>query len=186
MLNAARDALLAYRPDDAREQEFRERLLALLDSEEPTSRAQFEPGHLTASAFVLSPDARAVLLILHKKLGIWVQPGGHIEPVDTSLEAAARRELAEEVGLSLPPSARAQIFDLDVHAIPARPSEPAHEHFDVRYCFRAPSREILPSQEVAGARWAELEKLDQLTHDESVLRAARKLARFGQAGSGLS
>jgi len=179
MLTAARNALVAYRPEDEREKQFRERMLELLDSEAPTSRSQFHPGHLTASAFVLSPELDAVLLILHRKLGIWVQPGGHIEPLDASLEAAARRELAEEVGLSLPPSTRASIFDLDVHLIPARPHEPAHEHFDVRYCFRAVSRELLPSQEVAGARWAKLDRLEELTHDESVLRASRKLARLG-------
>lgn len=151
-------------------------MLELLDAEAPTSRSHFTPGHLTASGFVLSPEGDAVLLIFHKKLGIWVQPGGHIEAADTSLGAAARREVEEEVGLTLA-AAPAQIFDLDIHAIPARKDEPAHEHFDVRYCFHSPTRDFVQSDEVAGARWAELAKIDQLTSDESVLRAVRKLAR---------
>lgn len=177
ILAAARQALLDYQPSDPREQGFRQRMLALLDGSAPTSRGQFNPGHLTASGFVVSPEGDAVLLIFHKKLGIWVQPGGHIEAADSTLEAAARREVAEEVGLTLQADSAATIFDLDIHTIPARKDEPAHEHFDVRFCFQAPTRDFVSSDEVAGARWAELAKIDQLTSDESVLRAVRKLAR---------
>jgi 8-oxo-dGTP pyrophosphatase MutT (NUDIX family) len=151
-------------------------MLTLLDSATPTSRRQFAPGHLTASGFVLSPEGDAVLLILHKKLNIWVQPGGHIEPGDASLSEAARREVVEEVGLDLANSTAAHIFDLDVHAIPARKDEPEHEHFDVRFCFQAPTRAFTASDEVAAARWAPLSQIEQLTSDESVLRAVRKLA----------
>jgi 8-oxo-dGTP pyrophosphatase MutT (NUDIX family) len=176
ILPAAQKALLEYHPHDEREQGFRQRMLALLEASAPTSRAHFVPGHLTASGFVLSPEGDAVLLIFHKKLEIWVQPGGHIEPTDVTLEAAARREVAEEVGLTLSAGAHAQIFDLDIHTIPARKDEPAHEHFDVRYCFQSPTRDFVQSDEVAGARWAELSRIDQLTTDESVLRAVRKLA----------
>jgi 8-oxo-dGTP pyrophosphatase MutT (NUDIX family) len=160
-------------------------MLRLLDTPTPTSRRQFAPGHLTASAFVLSPEGDAVLLILHKKLGIWVQPGGHIEPADVSLEAAARREVAEEVGLPLAASAAATIFDLDIHAIPARKDEPEHQHFDVRFCFQATSRDFVASDEVAAANWADLSRIEQLTADESVLRATRKLASLSsRSGQG--
>jgi 8-oxo-dGTP pyrophosphatase MutT (NUDIX family) len=168
--------LSAYQPSDPSERAFRERLLGLLDSSAPASRRQFVPGHLTASAFVLAPEGDAVLLILHKKLQIWVQPGGHIEPTDVSLEAAARREVSEEVGLPLLQRGPAEsIFDLDIHPIPARKDEPAHEHFDVRFCFRATTRAFVASDEVTEATWAELSRIEQLTSDLSVLRAARKL-----------
>ena len=176
ILQSARSLLGDYQPVDGRERDFRERMLALLASKTPTSRRQFAPGHLTASGFVLSPEADAVLLIFHKKLGIWVQPGGHIEPDDPTLEAAARREVVEEVGLELAGSTDGRLFDVDVHAIPARKDEPAHEHFDVRFCFRALTRAFTASDEVVAARWAPLAQIEQLTSDESVLRAVRKLA----------
>jgi 8-oxo-dGTP pyrophosphatase MutT (NUDIX family) len=178
-LQAARNALAAYAPADPREQEFRARMLQLLDEDEALGRSHFQPGHLTASAFVLAPERDAVLLIFHRKLGIWVQPGGHVEAGDVDLEAAARREVAEEVGLVIPDGPPAPIFDLDVHAIPQRKNEPAHEHFDVRFCLQAPTRDFLVGDEVADARWIELSKIDQLTTDESVLRPVRKLVSSG-------
>lgn len=150
-------------------------MLELLASPAPTNRQQFVPGHLTASAFVLSPERDAVLLILHKKLQLWLQPGGHIDADDVSLLAAARREVAEEVGLQLPDSVEGAVFDLDIHLIPARKDEPAHEHFDVRFCFHSPTLVFAINDEVVDARWAPLTKIDQLTTDESVLRVARKL-----------
>ena len=176
ILESARAAIADYRPQDARERRFQERMLELLALQAPTSRNHFVPGHLTASGFVLSPERDAVLLILHKKLGLWLQPGGHIDPGDQSLADAARREVREEVGLDLPPSADSAVFDLDIHAIPARKDEPQHEHFDVRFCFQSPTRSIAINHEVQDARWAPLVRIDQRTTDESVLRAVRKLA----------
>lgn len=163
---------------DAREQAFQARMLDLLDSAEPWSRSQYRPGHLTASAFVLSPDGAAVLLIFHRKLGIWIQPGGHIEPADSDLVAAAQREVAEEVGVALESPVATSIFDVDIHAIPARTAEPQHEHFDVRFCFRASSLAFTTSEEVVDTRWVELQHIDQVTADESVLRAVRKLRAY--------
>ena len=152
-------------------------MLQLLDLAAPTSRDHFVPGHLTASAFVLSPARDATLLILHKKLGLWLQPGGHIEPGDESLAAAARREVAEEVGLDLPLTAACPVFDLDIHTIPVRKDEPQHEHFDVRFCFQSPTLGFAINDEVVDARWALLTEIDQLTSDESVLRVVRKLVQ---------
>jgi 8-oxo-dGTP pyrophosphatase MutT (NUDIX family) len=150
-------------------------MLELLGGPAPFARTTFAPGHFTASAFVLSPEKDAVVLVWHKKLQIWVQPGGHVEPTDTSLLAAARREAREEIGVELANPNRAPLLDLDVHAIPARKDEPSHEHFDVRFLFLARSRALSTNDEVGGAKWVSLGGIGSFASDESVCRAVRKI-----------
>ncbi|MCB9761914.1 MAG: NUDIX hydrolase [Alphaproteobacteria bacterium] len=145
---------------------------------DPFTRAHFAPGHFTASAFVLSPDRSALLLIHHKKLGRWLQPGGHVDPEDPDLCAAARREAAEETGQRDLPAAVPGIFDVDIHDIPPLKGEPAHQHFDVRFLFQATSRAVTQTDEVAGVRWVPLEQVSLAESDESVMRAVRKIRRL--------
>lgn len=145
------------------------------------SRSHFEPGHFTASAFVLSPDGSRLLLISHPKLGRWLQPGGHIEPEDKDCEAAARREVREETGVGELAVLGSGIFDVDVHEIPARPKESAHRHFDVRYAFIASTEQLAVSDEVdevKAARWVELNRVVELNPEESLVRCVRRLAGF--------
>jgi ADP-ribose pyrophosphatase YjhB (NUDIX family) len=145
---------------------------------QPCSRHSYAPGHFTASAFVLSPERDALLLILHGKLGLWLQPGGHVEDSDASLLEAARREVAEEVGLTELELLEPAPLDVDIHDIPARKGEPEHAHFDVRYLFRATTREVHAGSDAKDARWVKLSEIGDegsLRSDESVLRAVRKL-----------
>ena len=176
-LSALREQLNSYLPADSSEQGFVARMLELTRAEAACARSHFEPGHFTASAFVLSPDRSELMLIHHRKLGIWVQPGGHIDSIDPDLESAARREVAEEVGLRelQPLTASRALFDIDIHAIPARKDEPRHEHFDVRFAFVAATRDFQRSEEVADARWVALDNVATVTSDRSVLRAIDKL-----------
>jgi 8-oxo-dGTP pyrophosphatase MutT (NUDIX family) len=168
--------LRAHRPLDAAEDQHRARMLELLGTHgDPFARTHFEPGHFTASGFVLSPDGGALLLIHHRKLLRWVQPGGHIETGDADVEAGARRELREEVGLDRLELATPGIFDLDVHSIPAFGTEPAHEHFDVRFLFRAAQREFAGGEDVETARFLPFADIDAITADRSVVRAVEKL-----------
>lgn len=176
-LSALREQLNGYLPTDAGEQGFVARMLELTRAEAACARSHFEPGHFTASAFVLSPNLSELILIHHRKLGIWVQPGGHIDATDPDLESAARREVAEEVGLHelRPLTTSHALFDIDIHAIPARKDEPRHEHFDVRFAFVASTRDFERSEEVADARWVPLDNVRAITTDPSVLRAVDKL-----------
>jgi 8-oxo-dGTP pyrophosphatase MutT (NUDIX family) len=148
-----------------------DQLLALLALPANTfARSHLDPGHFTASAFVLCPARRRLLLIRHPKLGRWLQPGGHIESSDASLLAAAQREVREETGVEPFEPLEPGIFDVDVHLIPPTAKEGAHAHFDVRYAFVAAREELTVSHEVKAARWVELEAVAGLNDEESIAR----------------
>jgi len=107
-----------------------------------TSRKNFF-GHITASAIVLDRTLSKILLVHHKNLGKYIQPGGHIDNTDTAFSQAAVRELAEETGftdilpLSLDVNYPDVPIDIDIHTIPEnqKKQEPKHLHFDFRYIF---------------------------------------------------
>jgi 8-oxo-dGTP pyrophosphatase MutT (NUDIX family) len=168
--------LRSHVPFDVEERTHRDRMLALVHAAgDPFARDHFNPGHFTASGFVLSPDGRALLLIHHRKLNRWLQPGGHVERADTDIVAAAQRELSEEVGLAPLPIEGNGIFDLDVHALPPLGRDPAHEHFDVRFLFRAPTFQLQAGSDARAARWVPLSQINEVESDRSVMRAVDKL-----------
>ena len=157
------------------------RMLDLLSGGgDPFQRSRVDPGHFTASAFVLCPERRRVLLIHHQKLGRWLQPGGHVEASDADLVCAARREVVEETGVIAGPQLGSGIFDVDVHRIPETPRDAAHLHFDVRYAFIAAGAELAASPEVLGACWVELGAVAELTDEHSVLRCTERLRTLSE------
>lgn len=135
-------------------------------------------GHLTASAWIVSHDHRQFLLAHHRKLGRWLQLGGHADG-DTDLVAVALREAREESGMDdlgvVQPDGLALPLDLDVHRIPAREEEAEHLHHDLRFLLvAAGDQQLRISRESTDLRWFARERAAELLGDESLLRLARK------------
>lgn len=136
------------------------------------------PGHLTASAWIVSPDRDRFLLAHHRKLGRWLQLGGHADG-QSDLGAVALREAREESGMHrfvfAAPADRLVPLDVDVHRIPAHGREPPHHHHDVRFLLVArPDQALVCSGESTALQWFRDRELESLTDDESVLRLGRK------------
>lgn len=168
------DELDAYAPVDSREGEMRDRLRAFVAANGDCFERTNLAGHVTGSAWIVDHAWSAVVLLHHRKLDRWLQPGGHADG-DGDVLRVALREATEETGLvSLVPASRA-IFDLDVHEIPARGDEPAHHHYDVRYAFVASrASEPIVSDESHAVRWVDLIDIERFAIDDSVRRLVGK------------
>jgi 8-oxo-dGTP pyrophosphatase MutT (NUDIX family) len=159
-------------PCDIRERESIAKFLEIV----PTLTSPFDehadPTHITGSAIVIGK--RGVVLHLHKRLNLWLQPGGHIDADETPAEGALR-EAREETGLDVShPSSGPWLMHLDVHAGPR-----GHTHLDLRYLLTAPDDDPSPgadeSQEVAWFGWDEAIEMADIGL-AGALRAARRLA----------
>lgn len=153
-------------PVDARELLHLEHVRAFCARHDDPFDRSLAEGHLTGSAFVLDPEGR-LLLTHHLRLGIWVQLGGHSDG-ELVAEDVALREAREESGLSdlrFDETLRfadgaPRLLDVDVHRIPARKSEPEHDHLDLRFLLRTSTPELIVADpsETKALEWVSLDE----------------------------
>jgi 8-oxo-dGTP pyrophosphatase MutT (NUDIX family) len=136
---ALRQFLTHHQPIDEQERVSLATFINQLDLLDRPFAEDGGPIHVTSSAIVVG--ARGVILHKHKRLGIWIQPGGHIDEGERP-EDAALREVLEETGLTTTHfSGSPTIVHVDVHAAPK-----GHTHLDLRYLLRGPDADPAPPE----------------------------------------
>ena len=167
-------ALQSYSTSYVEEEILKDRFLELLEDPRSFHRDHL-PGHITASAWIVNEDFSKILLVLHSKLGRWLQPGGHADGDENVLKVALR-EAEEETGLKTFTILSPFVFDIDIHPIPARNDFPRHLHYDVRFLLQASEQDVLMiSDESTDLRWFPLTDLAVLTENaSSIMRMVDK------------
>ena len=153
---------------------IKKRFIEFVQNNEDCFDRNLEVGHITASAFIFDPNNDKTLLLHHKKLNKWLQPGGHCDGDKDTLSVAIK-EVFEETGLVIINQAQ-PIFDLDIHMIPENKGIPEHEHFDVRYLLLADSKiPLIQNHETNQLKWVHLLEMENFTTEESLRRMKNKL-----------
>lgn len=189
------DVLAAYRRTslfrvDEEADDFA-RLTQFIESDPNCFERTNPHGHITASALLVDPGMGQVLLTLHRKLGKWLQLGGHADGHPVAHEVALK-EAEEESGLTELVFAAwgpgvFMPFDIDIHEIPARPEDPAHFHYDIRYLIVAlGDRRVKISEESSDLKWWSVEAAVELCPEPSMQRIFKKLLLLRGAKLGRS
>ena len=168
-------SLQRYHSAFAAERDFVPRFISLLRNFKNCYRRELTTGHITGSAWIVDEAGTQALLVKHKKLNRWLQPGGHADGQE-DIRAVAMKEATEETGLRQLQLYHSGIYDFDIHLIPGNKMAPAHLHYDVRFLFVADVQEqVKLSEESHALAWVAMEKIPFLTQNsESIHRMILK------------
>lgn len=140
------DRIKAYRPWNPQEQADREELLRRLESGEELLRRENRSAHLTASAWVVSPDRKQVLMVYHNLYNSWSWLGGHADG-EEDLLSVALREVREESGLETVRPVTEEIYSLEILTVDGHEKRgeylPSHLHLNLTYLLEADPKQPL-------------------------------------------
>lgn len=168
-----------YSPEDENEKAFRASFLSFINEYPYCFERSLKIGHITGSAWIINQTNDKALLTHHRKLDRWLQLGGHADG-ETDIIKVSTKEAQEESGLSSLKLVSQDIFDIDIHTIPARKSDPEHLHYDVRMLYMADESEpFVVSNESKNLGWIALEELGSYSqNNESIIRMADKTRKL--------
>lgn len=169
-----RELLQHYHPTDPGEQLSKQRMLQFLETHHDCFERACVSGHFTASSWLLNKDGSQALLLLHGKLNIWLQAGGHCDG-DPNMLRVAIKEAQEESGIIDIKPVSESIFDIDVHLIPPHGPDPEHYHYDVRFLLQVQSDEpLICSPESQALQWFGKDKTQLPNKNQSIMRMFEK------------
>ncbi len=180
--------LKKYAPTDIDEQNMQRKTIRFVEQNENCFDRTLSVGHITGSAWLVNKTLSHVFFTHHKKLNRWFQPGGHSDGNANSL-AVAMCEASEESGIEdvyIQPLSN-EIFDIDIHTIPARKNEPEHLHYDIRFILEADmSQTLIMSDESHNISWIPVDNISSYTTEISITRMTRKMKKLKSASLGMS
>lgn len=169
-----RSSLLAllhhYQPVAPEEKVYKEQIVQFITHHPDCFERSLEIGHITASSWLLDKAGTHALLTHHAKLNAWFQLGGHCDG-DSDVLRVALKEAQEESGIMDIVPVHRDIFDIDIHLIPANTRERAHYHYDIRFLLHVTSdQDVVPSAESKALSWVSRDKAQLPTQERSITR----------------
>ncbi len=168
------EMLSSYALHFPEEEILKQEMISFIKKNEHCFERSLEAGHITASSWILNYDRSKALLMHHKKLDKWLQLGGHCDGDHNTLKVALK-EAQEESGIADIMPIRNNIFDIDIHFIPANAQEKGHYHYDIRYLLQITKDQLAPGNDESNAlRWITKDVMELPTSDPSMLRMFNK------------
>lgn len=168
--------LKEYRPRFMDEMAFVRRSVDYIEQHEDCFYRELMPAHVTGSAWVVNPDRSRVLMMHHKKLNQWFQPGGHADG-DADIVRVALKETEEETGINAEhiKLVDGSIFDVDIHTIAPYGNDPEHRHIDVRFLLEVDDSLAVPgNDESHDVLWIDLLAVSHYNRNRSTYRMLEK------------
>jgi len=168
--------LKQYQPRFMDEMAFVKRSIGYIEQHEDCFYRELMPAHVTGSAWVVNPDRTRVLMMHHKKLNQWFQPGGHADG-DADIIRVALKETEEETGINAEhiKLVDGSIFDVDIHTIAPYGNDPEHEHIDIRFLLEIDDRIAVPgNDESHEVLWIDLLAVSHYNRNRSTYRMLEK------------
>lgn len=172
--------LLQYKTSFMEEAAYQLRSIDFVQQHVDCFYRELLPAHVTGSSWVVNPQRSHVLMLHHKKHDQWFQPGGHADG-QTDIQAVALRETSEETGLEFEAIKLLShnVFDIDIHAIPAIGNESEHEHIDIRFLVEINDALPIPgNDESHQVRWVPLNQVSSFNNNLSTYRMVEKTRRI--------
>ena len=170
------DTVSHYNPTYDEERVYKEAILSFIRNNSLLAHRTNLTWHITWSAWVINPNYTKALLIHHLKLNKWVQPWWHWEHEDRTLQEISLREAHEEIGVNGFHLVSPEIYDIDVHTIPTKWSEPEHPHYDIRFLLKLDNTDLsqIDPKELKWAQWVDI---DDLLKDPTISQSIRRMAQ---------